>query len=211
MITIIPSIASANQLCLQDELNRLKDTPFLHIDIEDGNFLPNITFGMKTVQAVAGASKAAADAHLLATNPAGYLEPLAACGIRRVCFHIETAPYPAELLNRIRQLGMKAGLAFNFKTDVREALPFLSSLDYILIMTAEPDGRGCSFCERILDKIRQARALLPAHIGIWTDGGIGKEQLPLVAAAGADTVVMGRAVWQAEDPAAQIRLLQALA
>ena len=210
MITIIPSIASADQLRLSDELARLKDTPFLHIDIEDGNFLPNITFGMKTIRAVTNATAAATDAHLLVTNPSNYLEPLSRCGVGRVCFHIEAAPYPADLLNRIRRCGMKAGLAFNFKTSVREAIPFLSSLDYVLIMTSEPDDGECLFCEAILEKIREARALLPPHISIWVDGGVGEAQLPLVTEAGADTIIMGRAVWQAADPAAQIRRLEAM-
>ncbi len=210
MITIIPSIASASQLNLQAELSRLGSTPRLHIDIEDGNFLPNITFGMKTVRAIASASTAQMDAHLLVTNPKDYVNPMADCGLRMLAFHIEAAAYPADVLEHIRRRGMKAGLAFNFKTSVREALPFLSRLDYVLIMTAEPDGGDCSFCPEILSKIREARDLLPDHISVWVDGGIGEKELARVAAAGADTVIMGRAVWQAEDPEDQVRRLQKL-
>ena len=210
MATIIPSIASANQLNLKDELARLQDTPHLHIDVEDGNFLPNITFGMKTIRAVTKATSAVTDAHLLVTNPKDYIAPLADCGVSRLCFHIEAAPYPADVLNAIRRHGMKSGLAFNFKTSVREALPFLSNLDYILIMTSEPDDGECLFCEAILDKIREARAILPKRISIWVDGGVGECELPLVTAAGADTVIMGRAIWQAADPAAQVKRLESL-
>lgn len=210
MALIIPSIASASQLSLKDEIARLQDYPYLHIDIEDGNFLPNITFGMKTVKAITGATNAATDAHLLVTNPKDYVAQMASCGVSTLCFHIEAAPYPADVLNCIRKHGMKAGLAFNFKTSVREALPFLSSLDYVLIMTSEPDDGDCIFCEAILDKIREARQILPPHISIWVDGGVGEAQLPLVTAAGADTVIMGRAVWHAEDPCAQAKRLSSL-
>ena len=210
MAVIVPSIASANPLNLQSELRRLGSYPLLHIDIEDGNFLPNITFGMKTVRAIAAASEAKLDAHLLVTAPKDYIDPLADCGIAMVSFHIEAAPYPADILNRIRRRGMKAGLAFNFKTSVREALPFVSCLDYVLIMTSEPDDGECLFCSAMLDKIREARSLLPRRISIWTDGGVGEKELPLVAAAGADTVVMGRAVWQADDPQTRLRQLQTL-
>lgn len=203
MATIIPSIASANPLSYKEELARLKHYPYLHIDVEDGNFLPNITFGMKTVKVITNETNAITDAHLLVTNPLFYIDPLAACGIKKLSFHIEAAPYPAEVLNKIREHGMDAGLAFNFKTPVTQALPFLSCLDYVLIMTSEPDNNGCLFCEAMLDKIREARKLLPPHISIWVDGGIGESQLPLVIEAGADTMIMGRAIWQAADPYSQ--------
>lgn len=205
MVRILPSIASADQLCIADEMKRIEGTGYLHIDIEDGNFLPNITFGMKTVKAVCEGRRFEYDAHLLVTNPERYLDELHQCGVSKIAFHIEAAPYPLELLNRIRGYGMKAGLALNFKTPVQSVWPFIPALDYVLIMTSEPDGEGCRFYPRMLEKIAEARAMLPAGAELWVDGGIGKEELMKVLAAGADTAVMGRAIWGGGQPRERIR------
>ena len=110
---IIPSIASASQLDLKCQLDRIRDVPYIHIDVEDGNFLPNITFGMKTVKEMAAYSKAELDVHLLTTNPIKYIQELSKSGISAVCGHMEALPYPLEFLHEVRQAGMKAGLALN--------------------------------------------------------------------------------------------------
>lgn len=201
MIRIIPSLASAPQLNLKNEIDRLGELTQIHLDIEDGNFLPNITFGMKTIRAVASYTDRALDAHLMVTNPNLYIEELVKLGVGEIAIHVEAVPYPSECLSKIRSCGAKAGLAFNCRAPIELALPYQEDIDYIIIMTSEPDGREQLFKPQMLQKIEKARSLLPGRIGIMADGGITDELFPRVVAAGADTVIMGRALWNAENPA----------
>ncbi len=205
---IIPSLASANQLELLAEMQRVAPCGCLHLDIEDGNFVPNVTFGMKTIRSVAKAATAELDAHILATRPEQYIAELHACGVSAVSVQIEAVEYPGEVLWEIKSRGMRAGLAFNMKTDVAQALPFLSNLDFLLFMTAEPDGQGCLFNPAVLDKISYAREIYPNRIEFWADGGISASQLGPLARCGVGTVIMGREVWSAPSPAEHIAEMQ---
>lgn len=207
---IIPSIASAPQLNLKSQLDRIRDVPYMHIDIEDGNFLPNITFGMKTVKEMAAYSKAALDVHLLVTNPINYVQELSDSNISAVCGHMEALPYPLEFLKEVHQAGMKAGLALNLSLPLERIMSYIGSFDYLLLMTCEPDGSGQLFRPCALERIRKARACIPDDVKIYVDGGIGRDKLGKVAEAGADYAVMGRAVWGAEDPAKAWKEMEAL-
>ena len=210
MARISASLASADPLCYGQTIQKLEGAGSLHIDIEDGNFIPNITFGLKTVQAVHRASPLPLNAHLMVTNPIDYLEPLQACGVTELCFHIESTRYPLQILNRIKSLKMKAGLAFNFSTPIEAAAPFAADADFFLVMTSEEDGRGQLFHPSSLPRIQKARALLGPEKAVWADGGIGDMQLPLVLRAGADTIVMGRAIVRSSDPLARLRQFSAV-
>jgi ribulose-phosphate 3-epimerase len=211
VIRINPSIASADPLALRDSLRRMGKIPQLHVDIEDGNFVPNITFGMAAVREIARCTTIPLDAHLLVASPGAYLADLSACGLAAVAVHYEAADYPLDLLGSIRNTGMRAGMALNFKTSAEALVPFAAALDYVIVMTAEPDARGMRFHPPMAEKIARARALLPEQVEVWADGGIGEVEIPLVAAAGADTVVVGRAVWGSADPAAACCALAASA
>lgn len=204
MIKINPSLASADPLRLQEQIIELGDYPYLHLDIEDGNFVPNITFGMKTVHAVAGFTSKELDVHLMVTDPGSYIEELLDTGIRKIAFHIEAVSYPAVYLQKIRSKGGVAGVAFNCMEPVTSVFPYMDLLDYVLIMTSEPDGRGQEFNPYMLEKIRMARQSLPKRISVMADGGISEDRMKQVMEAGADTLVMGRAVWNAEDPGRKI-------
>ena len=199
MKRIIPSLASADQLHLADELERVSFLRELHMDIEDGNFLPNITFGMKTIRAVSQAWRGALDVHLLVTNPAIYLDDLADCGVAASSFQIETIPYPLELLHRIRSLGMKAGVALNPGTSLDSAAYLAPFADYFLLMCTEPDGRSQVFLPHMPGRIRACRSMLPPDRELWVDGGIGKTQVPLACQSGADVIIMGRAIFGSDD------------
>lgn len=207
MVRIDPSLASADPLRLAEQIEAIACHPVLHLDIEDGNFVPNLTFGMKTVRAVAAYTDKELDAHLMVTDPGVYIEELLDIGVRKIAFHIESTLYPAVCLNRIRERGGKAGLAFHCMEPVESALPYMDSLDYVLIMTSEPDGRGQKFNPCMLEKIRKARKLFPGSIRIMADGGILEERMDQVLDAGADILVMGRAVWEAEEPGRKIQEL----
>ena len=202
---ILPSIASANPLCYGEEIRRLGNVGYLHLDIEDGNFIPNITFGLKTIRAIASASRAALDVHLMTSCPGDYLDGLCQAGVQSICFHIESESYPLRLLNKIKCLGMKAGLAINMKTSLEELRMFLKEMDYLLIMTAEEDSEGQCFREESFDRISQAREMLSDHGELWVDGGICPYHLPRLCRCGVDRAVMGRAVFGEENPQEAIR------
>lgn len=197
---ILPSIASADPLNYEKQIEALGAAESLHFDIEDGNFIPNITFGMKTIRSILQNRNICADAHLMVTNPYNYIENLAECGIKKIAVHYEAVPYPKDILNFIRSRGMKAGIALNFKTSAKDVRVFADALDYVLVMTAEPDWGSQKFDPVILDKIYALRKLLPQEVEIWADGDITPDALPLLKKSGADTAVMGRAIWESRDP-----------
>lgn len=207
MTELIPSLASANQLELKKSLDGLGKIKKIHFDIEDGNFIPNITFGLRTVRDVMAYCGKEADAHLMVTNPGQYIESLIDLGVKSIAVHVESTLFPAVHLNQIRKLGARAGLALNFMAPITSVMPYVRDLDYVLIMTSEPDGQGQQFNPDMLEKISQARKLLPKHISIMVDGGVSEYWLPKVVAAGADTVILGRTLW-VEDPEAQYDRLQ---
>lgn len=202
MFEIIPSIASADPLNLGRALKDLEGFERLHLDIEDGNFTPNITFGLRTAAAVSAAWGGLLDAHLMTNHPQHYLGALAGMGVASVAVHYESTAYPLEALHAVRSQGMQAGLALNFKTGWRDVLPFADFFDYVLVMTAEPDGEGELFCPAMLEKIRELRNHLPFGKSIRADGGIGDEECPLVLEAGADTLIMGRYLFACAGPRA---------
>lgn len=205
---IIPSIASAGMLNIESTIMKLGETGSLHLDIEDGNFVPNITFGLKTVREISRAAKLPLNVHLMVTNPMDYIRSLAECGVKEVAFHLESSLYPLEVIREIKGYGMKAGMAFNFATPVVNGEVFKKELDFFLIMTSEPDGENQVFRESSLKRIRQARRLAGKDKSVWTDGGIGERELAMVCRAGADTAIMGRAVVQAEDPEERLYYFQ---
>ena len=204
---IVPSIASANQLTLKEEILRLGDSPYLHIDIEDTSFIPNITFGLKTIRAIASCFKGELDVHLMVANPGDFIGPLGDLGIKRICFHIEPLSFPACIIEMIRSAGMMPGIALTMKTPVEQLLPYREKIGYVLILSSEPDGEE-NFNPFALQKLQTARELLPSGAGLWVDGGVNEEMLGTVRENGADTVIMGRALWQSSDPKTFIERMQ---
>lgn len=191
---IIPSIASANQLYIGNALDHFADYP-LHVDIEDGNFTDNITFGLKTVRAITSHYKGRMDAHLFVTNPDHYIDALGECGFWGVSFQIEAEPFPLRTINHIKDLGMKVGVGLNLATSLDIVKMFADSIDYVIVMTGEPDSRDMNLYPPALKKLEQFRKELPERIDIWADGGINRENLKDCIASGADHVIFGRAAF----------------
>lgn len=210
MFNIIPSIASANQLNLSSELDRIGNIRYLHLDIEDGNFIQGITFGVDTIKAIASYTKAELDVHLEVTNPEYYINDLCDCGVNSIAPHIEAMPYPSKVLGMINARGKKAGLALNIKTDIHEVEPFIDQINYVILLSCEPDFNNLRFSRPVLNKIRKLRLLLPPKISIWADGGISERELKEVADAGADAAIMGRAIFHADKPEEEYRRLMNL-
>lgn len=207
---ILPSLASANPMCLEKEIQRLKDYPYLHFDIEDGNFVPNITFGMKTIKAAAALSKASFDAHLMVTNPLDYIEELSHLGFKAAAFHWEAAGYPLRIINKIKKYGMKAGIAINPATEIRETAPYLRKVDYVLVMTSEPDGEGDLYQEEMQKKVKWLAENKSERMEIIVDGGIREKELMELKKAGATMAVMGRYAFHSEDPVQTMNALCSL-
>lgn len=199
MIKILPSLASANQLYLKKELEKVDPEGCIHIDIEDGNFVPNITFGMKTIKSVCAEFPAMKyDAHLMVTEPEGYIEPLSELGFSAIAFHWEAAPYPMRMICKIHNAGMKAGIALNPRTYVEEIEDYLEHVDYILLMASEPDDSGEKFQKNILKKVKYLKTC-KEDLEIIVDGGVNAGNINSVVDAGTDGVVLGRAFFQGND------------
>lgn len=188
-IRILPSIASGDLLNLRASLDRMDR--YVHIDIEDGNFVPNITFGMKTVSAICAAAKGKEiDVHLLVNNPVDYVNDLALLGVRAVCAHIEALPYPLEFLNRARSLNMMAGIALNISTPLSAVQEIRGDIDYLLLMTAEPDDKGCMLYPPALRRAMEAAASWP--VPVIADGGLDLNAVAALESKGAFAAVLGR-------------------
>jgi len=150
------------------------------------------------------------DAHLMVTNPYLYIDALAKIGIASIAAHFECMSYPMEYLRTIKGLGMKAGIAINPKTITNGLYYYADKLDYVLVMTAEPDTSGQEFQPNMLEKIAEIRKTFPETMEIWVDGGIKEHHLADLSKAGANVVIMGRAVFGAENPVEFIKTLEQL-
>ena len=197
---ILPSVASDNQLCLGKEIEALGGHKYLHFDIEDGNFVPNITFGMKTIRAVVSKYDKIWDAHLMVTNPLMYIEELGEAGCSAAAFHWESTGYPLQVIHKIKRMGMKAGIALNPNTPANVLKPYLDRLDYILIMTSEPDGEGDLFQNEMIKKVECLARLCGPQTEIIADGGIAEKEFLCLKKAGATGAVMGRTIFASEHP-----------
>lgn len=211
MFSILPSLASGNLAALGEQAARVCSVGCLHLDIEDGNFSPGITFGPDTIRALKPYTDAELDVHLMVNNPESYIQELVQCGVSAVAVHLESSRYPSRALNRIRQAGMRPGLALNYKTPVSDVVPYLELVEYVLLLTNESDCAGIRFKPHSLERVEQLRRILPDSIELWVDGGVNAENLPSLAAKGADRAVMGRAVFSADDPVRRVRELAAAA
>ena len=196
MIRVSPSIASANPLHLAEAVQFVEREGYedLHIDIEDGNFIPNITFGMKTIRALRAATGLPFSFHLMANRPDSYLNAILRMNPSIVFCNVEALQYPAEFLAPIRNAGVRAGLALNPMTSVENVAYLLERCDGLLVMTAEPDGEDQKFLPSMLRKARIAKEIAPS-LELWIDGAVSKESLKEFEAVGIDVAVMGRSVF----------------
>ncbi len=210
-LRIIPSIASSDLAALGREAERVREMGYLHVDIEDGNFSPGMTFGPDTVARLRAYTDSVFDVHLMVTRPQDMLEEIRGLGVERIAVQAEASAYPSRLLNTIRGMGMRAGLALNYKTAVEVLERYTDLLDYVLLLTNESDCAGLAFKPQSLERIRRTRALLDRGTELWVDGGVTEALLPLVREAGADVAIMGRAIFGAQDAMARYRQLTAAA
>lgn len=207
---INPSLLASRFAHLESEIRQLEASGarLLHIDVMDGHFVPNISFGVPIVRAVRRMTDLPLDVHLMITNPAPYLEPFREAGADILTIHIEVAPDPRELLARIHELGALAGIALNPPTPVEPLLPFLGDCDLVLPMSVMPGFGGQAFQTSVLEKLRWVRANARPELLLEVDGGIAPDTIGDCSAAGANVFVTGTSLLDATDVPAQFALLR---
>ena len=211
---IAPSLLSADFARLADEAQRVADADWLHFDVMDAHFVPNLTFGLPVMKAVHAVSPVPLDCHLMIENPQRWAPGYAEAGARNVTVHAEACADPRAIARDIRAAGALAGLALKPETSLDHYLDILRDFDTLLVMTVEPGFGGQSFIDEVLPKVRRARELVDTghlRLMVEVDGGVNGDTIERAAEAGADVFVAGSAVYGADDPEKAIAGLRARA
>ena len=213
-VQISPSILSADYTDLAAEVGRIDGADWVHVDVMDNHFVPNLTIGLPVVEQLATVSALPLDVHLMIEDVDRWAPAYAESGARSVTFHVEAAQAPVRLARTLRSAGVRAGMALRPATAVEPYADLLPELDMLLLMTVEPGFGGQKFLDLVLPKVRAARELVKGRdLDLWlqVDGGVSAETIERCAEAGADVFVAGNAVYGADDPAAAIAALRSSA
>lgn len=216
MVRIAPSILSGNFLNLEPDIRMVnKNADLIHIDVMDGSFVPNISFGFPVVEAIAKAVTVPMDVHLMIVNPDKYVERFAKTGAEMISFHLEAADQagkdPRDIIAQIKSFGVKAGLVINPDIQVERLFPYIDDVDFFLIMSVFAGFGGQKFIPESLDRIKTLKAEMDRRgvvKDIEVDGGVSASNARILAEAGATILVAGSSVFKAESPAKAINELR---
>ena len=208
---IAPSILAADFARLADEMAAIEGADWVHVDVMDAHFVPNLTLGLPVVQSLLAATDIPMDCHLMIEDPARWAPPYAEAGAYNVTFHAEATDDPISVARDIRAAGAKAGLSIKPGTPIEPYLEILRDFDTLLVMSVEPGFGGQSFIPEVLAKVGTARRLVDSGeltVVVEIDGGISADTIEMAAEAGVDCFVAGSAVYGADDPAAAVAALR---
>ena len=212
MIQIAPSMLSADFLHLENDVRMVNEhADIFHLDIMDGVFVPNLSYGFPVVEAIAKIAEKPLDVHLMIVKPENYVERFADAGAGLISFHLNATENPGDVLKMIRAKNVKAGLAINPDIPVEDLFPYLKDVDFILLMSVFDGFGGQKFIETTYDRIRVLKAEMNrqgVNVPIEVDGGVSASNSAALVEAGAEILVAGSAVFKAEDPAAVINAMR---
>ena len=213
MIKIAPSLLSAYFVRLEEEINNIQKAgaDILHLDVMDGHFVPNLTFGLPIIKQIKDIAQIPVDVHLMVNNPDAYLETLGKWNIDYVSFHQEAELHIHRQLKVLQKHGVKAGIALNPATPVNTIFPVIADLDFVLIMSVNPGFGGQSFIPLVYDKIEKLRTLadqVNPELEIEVDGGVNNINAPKLISKGSDILVAGSFVFGSDDYKKQIQILR---
>lgn len=204
MAKVLPSLLSANFLTLNDDIRSMEQSgaDIFHLDVMDGQFVPNISYGIPVIEQIARAASIPLDVHLMTEDPEQFLETFAEIGVSMLSFHVEATHHAHRMVQQIQSLKMKAGIALNPHTPITAVKHLLNDVDFVLIMTVNPGFGGQSFIDSTLsklDELKQYRDDHKLHFLIEVDGGINEETAKWCTERGADLLVSGSFLFQSDD------------